>query len=98
MIAARLGTAIAVPPARRRKSRRLIGCCRRPGAIGTVASSCAGAGLTGDSGYDGEYHSGPTRCKVAGGRHGVHPSPVDTVRRVVVVGAGLAGLAAARIL
>ena len=41
---------IAVPPARRRKSRRLSGCCRRPGAIRTVASSCAGAGLTGDSG------------------------------------------------
>jgi hypothetical protein len=34
-IAARLGTARALPPARTRKSRRLIGCDRRPAAIET---------------------------------------------------------------
>ena len=62
------------PPARRRKSRRLIGCGRRPGAIGTVASSCAGAGLTGGSDRRGEYHRRAAQRKVADGPHRVHPS------------------------
>ena len=46
----------------------------------------------------GEYHRRAAQRKVADGSHQVHPSLVDTVGRVVVVGAGLAGLAAARTL
>ena len=55
--------------------------------------------LTGGSSLRGEYHRRPAHCKVAERpSSGASFSLVDTVGRVVVVGAGLAGLAAARTL